>query len=171
MSNLNKLKPNPELDLLFERVVDVPRKLLWEAWTTPEKLLPWFCPLPWKTIACEIDLRPGGRFYTVMQSPEGQTFPNEGCYLEIIENQKLMWTNALEPGFRPAKPLEASPGHECAEFFMTATIALAPDGNGTKYTAFVQHANAEARIKHEKMGFKEGWGTCLDQLVAIIKAM
>lgn len=54
---------------------------------------------------------------------------------------------------------------------MTATIALAPDGNGTKYTAFVQHANAEARIKHEKMGFKEGWGTCLDQLVAIIKAM
>ncbi len=91
--------------------------------------------------------------------------------MEIIENQKLMWTNALEPGFRPAKPLEASPGHECAEFFMTATIALAPDGNGTKYTAFVQHANAEARIKHEKMGFKEGWGTCLDQLVAIIKAM
>ncbi len=77
MSNLNKLKPNPELDLLFERVVDVPRKLLWEAWTTPEKLLPWFCPLPWKTIAFEIDLRPGGRFYTVMQSPEGQTFPNE----------------------------------------------------------------------------------------------
>lgn len=170
MTDLNKLKPNPELDLMLERVVDVPQELLWEAWTTPEKLLPWFCPLPWKTIACEIDLRPGGLFHTVMQSPEGQTFPSDSCYLEVIPNAKLVWTNALEPGFRLAKRPEASPGHECAEFLMTATISLEPHANGTKYTAFVQHANAEARIKHEKMGFKEGWGACLDQLVAIIKS-
>ena len=37
---------NPELDLYFERIVDVPRELVWAAWTTPEKLLPCFCPLP-----------------------------------------------------------------------------------------------------------------------------
>ena len=160
---------NPALDLSFERVVDVPREQIWAAWTTPEKLMPWFCPLPWKTIQCEIDLRPGGRFYTVMQSPDGQQFPNDGCYLEIIPNQKLVWTNALELGFRPAKRPEASPDHECAEFLMTATIALEPHANGTKYTALVQHANKEARIKHEQMGFKEGWGACLDQLVAVIK--
>lgn len=166
MSNLTF---NPELDLMLERVIDVPRELVWQAWTTPEKLLPWFCPLPWKTIACEIDLRAGGRFYTVMQSPEGQQFPNNGCYLEIIPNQKLVWTNALEPSFRPAKQPETSPGHECAEFLMTATILLETIAGGTKYTAHVMHANTEARIAHEKMGFKDGWGTCLDQLVAIIK--
>ena len=171
MTNPNHYQPNPELDLTFERVVDVPRELLWQAWTTPELLMPWFCPLPWKTVACEIDLRPGGRFHTVMQSPEGQKFPNDGCYLEIINNEKLVWTNALEPGFRPAKQPEASLGHECAEFLMTATIALEPHANGTKYTALVQHADKQARVKHEKMGFYEGWGTCLDQLVAIIKTM
>jgi uncharacterized protein YndB with AHSA1/START domain len=161
---------NPELDLMFERIVDVPPDLIWAAWTTPEKLMPWFCPLPWKTVACEIDLRPGGRFHTVMQSPEGQTFPNDGCYLEIISNKKLVWTNALEPGFRPVNPPEASPGHECAEFLMTATILLEPHANGTKYTAIVQHANSKARARHENMGFKEGWGAVLDQLVTIIKA-
>jgi uncharacterized protein YndB with AHSA1/START domain len=161
---------NPELDLSFERVVDVPRELIWAAWTTPEKLLPWFCPLPWKTIECEIDLRAGGRFYTVMQSPEGQKFPNDGCYLEIIQNEKLSWTNALEPGFRPVKQPEASPGHECAEFLMTATITLEPHKNGTKYTALVQHANKEARLRHETMGFEAGWSMCLDQLIAIIKS-
>lgn len=171
MANLNKFKPNPELDLMFERVVDVPRELVWQAWTTPELLTPWFCPLPWKTVACEIDLRPGGLFHTVMQSPEGQTFPSDGCYLEIIKNEKLVWTNALEPGFRPAKQPEASPGHECAEFLMTATISLEPHANGTKYTAFVQHADAASRAKHEKMGFKEGWGVALDQLVAMINKM
>jgi uncharacterized protein YndB with AHSA1/START domain len=160
---------NPELDLMFERIVDVPRELVWQAWTTPEKLMPWFCPVPWKTVECEIDLRVGGRFYTVMQSPEGQKFHNSGCYLELIKNEKLTWTNALEPGFRPAKPPEASPGHECAEFLMTATIMLETHAKGTKYTALVMHANKGARIQHENMGFEEGWGTCLDQLVAMIK--
>jgi uncharacterized protein YndB with AHSA1/START domain len=160
---------NPELDLMLERIVDVPCELIWQAWTTPEKLMPWFCPLPWKTIACEIDLRVGGKFYTVMQSPEGQSFPNVGCYLEVIENERLTWTNALDQGFRPAKQLEASPGHECAEFLMTATIMLEPQPNGIKYTALVQHSNVASRIAHENMGFKEGWGTCLDQLLAFIK--
>jgi uncharacterized protein YndB with AHSA1/START domain len=160
---------NPELDLMFECIVDVSPELVWEAWTTPEKLMPWFCPLPWKTVACEIDLRLGGRFQTIMQSPEGQTFSNDGCYLEIIPNQKLVWTNALKPGFRPVKQPEASPGYECAEFLMTASIMLTPHARGTKYTALVQHANPEARVKHEEMGFKEGWGAALDQLVAMIK--
>ena len=48
---------NPELDLLLERIVDVPREKIWAAWTTPTLLMPWFCPLPWKTIDCVIDLR------------------------------------------------------------------------------------------------------------------
>ncbi len=52
---------------------------------------------------------------------------------------------------------------------MTATILLETVAGGTKYTAHVMHANKEARIKHEQMGFKEGWRACLDQLIAIIK--
>ena len=160
---------NPELDLQFERIVDVPCEKIWAAWTTPKLLMPWFCPLPWKTIACEIDLRAGGIFRTVMQSQEGQQFPNSGCYLEVIPNEKLVWTNAMEPGFRPAKQAVANPDHPSEEFMMTATILLEPVASGTKYTAHVMHANKEARIQHEQMGFKEGWGTCLDQLVASLK--
>ncbi len=64
-------QPNSKLDLCFTRVVQVPRAMVWRAWTEPELLKPWFCPLPWKTIDCEIDLRPGGMFRTTMQSPEG----------------------------------------------------------------------------------------------------
>ena len=74
-------KFDPKLDLMFERLIDVPRELVWKAWTTPEYLKKWFCPLPWKTIECEIDLRAGGIFSTVMSSPEGQKFPGVGCYL------------------------------------------------------------------------------------------
>lgn len=160
---------NPESDLILERIVDVPKQAIWTAWTTPELLKPWFCPLPWKIVDCEIDLRAGGIFRTVMQSPEGQQFDNAGCYLEIIPNQKLVWTNTLQPGFRPAKQALANPDHPCEEFMMTAAIMLETIAGGTKYTAHVMHAHKEARLKHAQMGFEEGWGICLDQLVAMIK--
>jgi len=161
-------QPNPKFDLVLERIVDVPRELVWTAWTTPEHVKKWFTPAPWTTVDCEIDLRPGGIFRTVMRSPEGQEFPNVGCFLEVVENQRLVWTNVLAPGYRPSRrPSDDS----CDAFAFTAVISLEPHGDGTKYTAVVMHGDEESRIKHEKMGFHEGWGKALDQLVAIVKKM
>lgn len=159
---------DPKLDLTFERIVDVPPVLVWKAWTMPEHLKHWFTPVPWKTIGCEIDLRPGGRFFTVMQSPEGQIFPNAGCYLEVVENEKLTWTNALLPGFRPA-PLPKV--EESVSFVFTATIKLAAHGKGTRYIATVRHADVAGCDKHRALGFEQGWGKALEQLVAYSKTM
>jgi uncharacterized protein YndB with AHSA1/START domain len=152
-------------DLVLERIVDVPRELVWRAWTTPEHLKEWFCPLPWKTIDCEIDLRPGGIFRTVMQSPEGENHSNLGCYLEVINNEKLVWTDVLHPGFRPASHLVS----EGCPLFLTGMILLEDHGKGTKYTAICLHKDAEDKQRHADMGFEEGWGTALDQLVAHMK--
>jgi uncharacterized protein YndB with AHSA1/START domain len=160
--------PNSKLDLSLTRIVDVPRALVWRAWTEAELLKPWFCPLPWKTIDCEIDLRPGGIFRTTMQSPEGQTFNNMGCYLEVIPNEKLVWTNALQPGYRPSL-MSATCGSDEANFMFTAMIELADNGQGTRYTATVIHADEAGCTQHAAMGFEGGWGTALDQLVAMIQ--
>ncbi|WP_035383451.1 SRPBCC family protein [Ferriphaselus sp. R-1] len=158
---------DPKLDLTFERFVDVPPALIWKAWTQPEHLMPWFCPLPWKTIHAEIDLRPGGIFHTVMQSPEGQTFPNIGCYLEVIENERLTWTNALLPGFRPSRLHQ---DEETGAFFFTATVELFPHGDGgTRYVATVHHEDEAGCEKHRAMGYEQGWGMALEQLVAYVK--
>ncbi len=157
------IKPNPELDLVLERIVDVPPEWVWEAWTKPEHIVHWFTPDPWKTIDAEIDLRAGGIFRTTMQSPEGEKFPNTGCILEVIENKRLVWTDALEPGFRPA-------GKAILESFsITAVISLEAHGKGTKYTAMSLHKDLESRKKHEEMGFHDGWGTVLTQLVEYMK--
>lgn len=170
MNTSNTYQANSKLDLSFERVVDVPKELVWRAWTEPELIKQWFTPAPWKTVDCEIDLRPGGIFRTVMLSPEGQEFPNLGCYLEVVKNERLVWTNALAPGFRPALSLSGC-GDENVEFAFTATIALASQGSGTKYTATVIHADEASCEKHAEMGFHEGWGKALDQLVALAKKM
>jgi uncharacterized protein YndB with AHSA1/START domain len=157
---------NPKLDLVLERVVDVKPELVWKAWTTPEYLKKWFTPAPWKTVHAEIDLRPGGKFHTVMESPEGQRMPpNTGCLLEVVPNRKLVWTGALLPDYRPADLGADVP------FVFTAVIAIEPHGTGTKYTATVMHSNEGGKTKHEEMGFHHGWGAALDQLVALAKTM
>ncbi len=167
MTNLAD-KPDPQLDLMFERVIDLAPERVWAAWTKPEHLKHWFTPAPWQTVDCEIDLRPGGIFRTVMRSPEGQEFTNLGCYLEIIPNQKLVWTNTLAPGFRPAV-LTSPELPECGTFAFTAVISIAPHGKGTQYTARVMHSNEAGRKQHQDMGFHQGWGAALDQLVAFMK--
>ena len=149
-----------KLDLVLERIVDVSPELVWMAWTTPEHLMKWFTPAPWTVSECEIDLRPGGMFRTTMCSPEGQQFPNNGCYLEVVTNKRLVFTDALQPGYRPAeKP------------FFTAIITMEPHGAGTRYVATALHRDEATRKQHEEMGFHEGWGKALDQLVAHVKSL
>jgi uncharacterized protein YndB with AHSA1/START domain len=147
-----------QLDLVLERVVDVSPELVWAAWTEPENLTVWFAPAPFTTVEAEVDLRPGGMFRTVMQSPEGDLMPGTGCFLAIEPHRRLVWTAALGPGFRPN---DFSGGG----FPFTAEITLEPVEGGTRYTARVLHATAEHSQAHADMGFLEGWGTCLDQLV------
>lgn len=153
-------KVNPKLDLVLERVVDIPVEKVWEAWTNPDHIIHWFAPKPWSVAKCTIDLRVGGGFHSVMRSPEGQEFGGTGCFLEIVPNQKLVWTDALLPDFRPAM-----------EPFFTAMILLERQENKTKYTAIAIHKDEEGKKKHEEMGFEVGWGQCLDQLVAYMKGL
>lgn len=149
-----------KLDLLLERFVPVRPELLWKAWTTPQVLMKWFCPVPWRTTECEMDLWPGGVFRTVMQSPEGEKFPNMGCFLEIVENKRLAWTDALLPGFRPAAKVESG-----ANLTFTAIVLFEAFENGTNYRVIARHKDEIDRQKHVDMGFHQGWGIALDQLV------
>lgn len=155
---------DPELDLVLARDVALAPALVWRAWTEPDLLRQWFCPKPYETPFCSIDLRPGGEFRTVLRSPEGEESDNTGCYLELIAGERLVWTSALGPGYRP---LVAAPD----ELQMTGIIELtAIDGGGTRYRAMARHGEKRQRDRHEAMGFTQGWGVALDQLVALMSS-
>jgi uncharacterized protein YndB with AHSA1/START domain len=163
MSEL-KYAVDKRTDLLLERVVAVPLNLVWSAWTDPEQLVKWFTPAPWSTDSAELDLRPGGIFKTVMKSPEGQLFPYTGCYLDVVPQQRLVWTTVLGPGYRPAPAGDPAAGDA---FGFTCVLRLSAEGKGTRYSALVMHRDDADREKHEKMGFHDGWGSALDQLVSV----
>lgn len=153
---------DPSLDLVLEREVDVAPELVWRAWTEPELVKQWFTPKPYETPHCEIDLRPGGRFRTVMRSPEGEETDETGCFLEVVPNVRLVWTGALGPSFRP----------QSSDLPFSAVIELQPTpSGGTRYRAIAIHQSQDGRRAHEEMGFAEGWGAALDQLVALAKTL
>lgn len=150
-----------QYELVLTRVMDVPREKLYRCWTTPELLKQWFAPRPWSISSLEMDLRPGGSSTITMRSPEGQEFPNPGIYLEIVPNQRLVFTDAFTAGFIPT-----------AEPFMVAEVTFEDLGGGkTRYTAKARHWNAAAKAKHEQMGFHEGWGQCATQLEELAKTL
>jgi uncharacterized protein YndB with AHSA1/START domain len=160
------------LDLSLNRVIDAPAALVWKVWTDPAHLKQWWAPKPWTTVACELDLRPGGVFRTVMRSPEEQDFPHIFCFIELVENRKLILTNALAPGYRPA-PAPPSMGGEpdCAGILFTAIVTLEEQAGKTHYSVVVLHKDEAGRKLHEQLGFYEGWGTCLDQLIEVVKTL
>lgn len=149
--------PASDRELVLTRIIDVPAEKLFRAWTTPELMKQWFAPKPFTTPVVENDLRPGGSCLVVMRDPDGNDYPNPGVYLEIVPNQKIVFTDAFAEGWVPAgKP------------FMTATIAFEDLGDGkTRYVATARHWSVEDRETHEKMGFHEGWGICADQLAEV----
>ena len=120
----------------------------------------WFAPAPWTTPRAETDLRVGGSSTIVMAGPDGQEFPNTGVYLEIVPNEKLVFTDAYVKAWEPsAKP------------FMTVTLTFEEEAGQTRYTARVAHWTVEDREAHEAMGFHTGWGQCADQLEALVKTI
>jgi uncharacterized protein YndB with AHSA1/START domain len=144
-------------ELVLTRLIDAPREKLFRAWTDPELLKQWFAPLPYTTPHAELDVRPGGASLVVMKGPDGQEMPNRGVYLEVIKNERIVFTNAYTKAWEPSdKP------------FMTVILTFEDEGGKTRYTARVRHWSVEDREMHEKMGFHQGWGQCADQLTALV---
>jgi uncharacterized protein YndB with AHSA1/START domain len=145
-------------DLILTRVIDAPREKVFRAWTEPELLKQWFAPRPWITPTVETDVRPGGSSMVVMRGPEGQEFPCPGVYLEVVPNERLVFTDAYTQAWEPSeKP------------FMTVILTFEDEGGKTRYTARVRHWTLADREAHEKMGFHEGWKICTEQLAALVE--
>ena len=127
-------------ELVLTRIIDAPREKVFRAWTDPELLKQWFAPLSYTTPVAALDVRPGGANMIVMRSPEGNDMPNRGVYLEVVENERPVFTDAYTTAWEPSeKPFPDGD----------------PDlrGRGRKTSASVVDREA-----HEKMGFRERLG-------------
>lgn len=134
---------------------------VYRAWTEPELVTQWFTPAPWTTPEAELDVRAGGNNRIKMRGPHGEDVDNFGVYLEVVPNEKLVFTDAYKRAWEPAeKPLMT----------VILTFEEAWDGK-TKYMARVRHWTKEDYEIHEKMGFHAGWGKATEQLEALARTL
>jgi uncharacterized protein YndB with AHSA1/START domain len=148
-------------ELVLNRLLDAPREKIYRCWTEPELIKQWFAPKPFTTAEATLDLRPGGASTIVIQSQDGLKFPNAGVYLEVVPNERIVFTDAFTAGWSPK---DGPP-------FMVAIVTFADEGGKTRYEAHVRHWSPEARLQHEQIGFHRGWGQCADQLEALAKTL
>ena len=148
--------PTSARELAISHAIAAPPHAVWRCWTEPELIKRWFAPRPWTTPRAELDVRPGGASLIVMRGPDGAEFPNRGQYLAVEPERRLVFTDAYVGDWEPG-----------AQAFMTVTVTLAADGEGTLYTARAAHWSEADRERHEQMGFHTGWRQCVEQLAEL----
>jgi uncharacterized protein YndB with AHSA1/START domain len=154
---------DPKLDLVFERFIDAPARLVWEALTKPEHLKEWYMPKPWGRVSrTEMDVRPGGIFSIDIATADGQEVPNLGCFLEVVPMERLVWTSMLFPGYRPAV---------FDDIPITAIMTMESVGTGTRYVFTALHRDEGDCEKNKATGWQQGTEIALDQFVAHVKSM
>lgn len=147
-------------ELTVERFIKASPSTVWKAWSTPEHLERWWIPAPMECKVIKLDLRAGGGFETQMRQDGEEFQPHvEACFLEVVPDKRLVWTTVLQEGWQPAEPWLA----------LTAIITFIPQGDGTLYRAHVLHRNTEDSLKHQEMGFFDGWGTVIEQLAKTVE--
>ncbi len=147
--------------LTISRLIAAPPSAVWNAWSVPENLAKWWIPAPIECEVVTLDLRPGGGFVTRMREAGAADFqPHvDGCFLDVVPEERLVFTTVLTEGWQPAEPWLA----------LTAILTFEAQDGGTLYSARVLHKTPEDSAKHDQMGFYEGWGTAIGQLAGLLE--
>jgi uncharacterized protein YndB with AHSA1/START domain len=123
-------------------------------------------PKPYLLADAVIDLRAGGRFYLLAQSPDGQQFPNEGSILLAEPERKLVFTDLMTQDFAPVERVSADFGPA-----FTAVMTFEPDGTGTLYRTVARHSSAADAKANAEMGWTEGTAITADQLATLAESL
>ena len=139
----------------LNRTFNAPIELVWEAWTQSEHIAEWWSPKGIKTKVVEHNFKVGGKWKYIMPMPNGQEFIAEGEYTEIVKFKKIV----SSANFRPM-----TEGVEIQSLFKA-------NGNKTDFTFNVVHPTEEYKIKQEKMGIMNGWGSVFERLNTLLKEL
>ena len=163
---MSEIRQNDENeDIVIIRIFDAPRKQIWNAWTEPELLKQWWGPKGFTCPFSQIDLRVGGSYLACMRSPEGQDFWSTGIYREIIENDRIVCTDAFSDpeGNQVLPSYYGMEGEWASELLVTITFETSD--TGTKFT--LQHTGIPAGTMREMTQL--GWNESFDKLENIIR--
>jgi uncharacterized protein YndB with AHSA1/START domain len=138
------------------RMVDAPRRLVWDMWTIPQHLPRWMTgPSGWTMPVCEIDLRPGGAWHFVWRRSDGTEMEMRGVYREILPPERLVNTESW--------------GGDWPETLNT--LVLTEEDGKTTMVCTVLYPSKEARERALGTGMKDGWSESYDRLDEYLRTL
>jgi uncharacterized protein YndB with AHSA1/START domain len=144
--------------IVLTRTFDAPRRLVWEAMFTPDKMRRWMLPPPgWTITTCECDTRVGGALELAWKSEEADpAMTLRGVFTEVVLHERIVHTEtmALGSGQTIGSLVEM---HEFAE-----------QGAVTKMRITQTYASKEARDGAIASGMDQGMEACYKQLEALL---
>jgi len=146
--------------ILITREFDAPKHLVYQAFTTPELVSRWWTAKRGEMTTCEIDLRVGGKWRYVMQTPDGMEVGFHGEYREIVPDERVVSTEIFE-GMPEGVPEEAS----------VNTATFTEEDGRTTLEILVQHSSKQFRDMHVKSGMEDGLQDALDLLEEIAASL
>ncbi|MEI7511759.1 MAG: SRPBCC domain-containing protein [Candidatus Peregrinibacteria bacterium] len=155
---------NDPHEIVIERIFDTPRKQAWEAWTLPHHIEKWFGPKGFGTRVEALDFQEGGEWRYVMIGPDGTEYPSVGVFIEIIPEEKIVTTDDFGEEMKKNSHMDLPKGLVTSVFFEDL-------GSKTNFTIRMTHPTEEEKIKHEKMGAREGFQSMLDCLEEYLEIM
>lgn len=141
-------------EIVITRLLDAPRERVWKAWVDPEQVAKWWGPYGFKTTTEEREFKAGGTWKHTMIGPDGAEYPNVGKFEEIVENERIVYTNG---GGRK--------GGRGTNFRSTVTFKAV--GNKTELTLRLVFPTPELReVAVQDYGAIEGGNQTLARLAA-----
>ena len=141
-------------EIVITRVVDAPRRLVFDAFTNPARVPKWLTGPEGITMpVCEIDLRPGGRWRYVYRMPDGSEMTLQGTFREVVPPERVVHTETWGPEWPET----------------VNTLVLAETGGQTAISITVLYPSQEARDAALQSGMKDGMEqgfARLDELLA-----
>jgi uncharacterized protein YndB with AHSA1/START domain len=142
-----------DTEMLITRWFDAPRELVFEAMTKPEHVRLWYAHCDAMVMrACEIDLRPGGKWRYVI-AMGGSEHVWSGEYREIVAPSRLVSIERYE---------NIGPGHD-----MIAHVTLEAHGERTLFTNRLAYQSKADRDGHLQSGMEPGMQAAFDRLEKI----
>jgi uncharacterized protein YndB with AHSA1/START domain len=150
--------------ITITRIFDAPRRKVWQEWTEPIQYKCWWGPKDFTSPYANLEVRPGGKFLVSMQAPDGKLYWDTGKYEEIVENQRLVYTDTFADengnvvpasyyGMGPDKPLD-----------MEVEVTLEDVGGKTRMV--LEHCGLPKGDMLDNA--RQGWNQSLDKLASCL---
>jgi uncharacterized protein YndB with AHSA1/START domain len=154
-----KLTIQGDREIVMTRVLDAPRRLVFDAFTKPELVKRWLLGPPgWSMPICEIDLRVGGVYrYVWRRDSDGSEMGMGGVYREIVSPERLVATEKFDQAWYPGEAV--------------ISTVFVEQGGKTTITQTVLYQSREARDAVLKSGMEKGVAASYDRLAELLVSL